>query len=315
MNESNHTSSHWERQTIQKVLMEHVIEQRRSRRWGIFFKLLLTTAALMLLYYTVFNKDLPQPVMTNQDHTAFIEIYGEIDANQKNNADTFREALKNAFQNKHAKAIILRINSPGGSPVQARMIYDEIKYLRAKYPDTKVYATIEELGTSAAYLVACAADAIYADQTSIVGSIGVRIDSFGFVDAMKKVGVERRLYTAGKYKGALDPFSPRNPTEDGFVDEQLRYVHKAFIQNVREGRGERLKEKDNSDLFTGQFWVGEVALNLGLIDGFGDAYSVARNVVQAENLIDYTPSSNLLDRLANRLGASMASTLKRINFY
>lgn len=307
-------SSHWERQTIQKLLLEHIVEQRRARRWSLFFKFIII--ALIIFFFTVtLNRELPQPVITNQAHTALIDITGEIDASQNNNADTLRDALKIAFENKHVKGIILRINSPGGSPVQARHIYDEVVAFRAKYPNTKVYATIEELGTSAAYLIACAADAIYADQTSIVGSIGVRIDSFGFVDAMQKVGVERRLYTAGKFKGSMDPFLPRNPIEDAFINKQLDYVHQAFIQNVRDGRGDRLKEKENPDIFSGQFWVGEEALPLGLIDGFGDAYSVARNVIKAPNIVDYSPSSNLLDRLANRLGASIVHSLKRANFY
>lgn len=308
-------SAHWERQIIQKVLMEHVIEQRRSRRWGIFFKLIVIIAILFLLYYFFVQNELPQPGITTQDHAAYIEIYGDIDASQQNNADNIRSSLKSAFTTKQVKGIILRINSPGGSPVQARMIFDAIKYYRAKYPDIKVYATIEELGTSAAYLIASAADEVYADKTSIVGSIGVLINSFGFVDAMKKVGVERRLYIAGKYKGALDPFLPRNPVEDAFVEQQLKIVHQAFIDNVKEGRGDRLKVDQNPDLFSGQFWVGEDALNLGLIDGFGDVYSVTRNIIQVDNLVDYTTTSNLLDRLANRLGASFAYMLRRIYIY
>lgn len=307
-------SSHWERQTIQKLLLEHVVEQRRARRWNLFFKILVVMVIAYFLIVTI-NKELPQPVMLNQAHTALIDINGEIDASQQNNADNIRDSLKSAFENKNVKGVIIRINSPGGSPVQSRHIFDEIWAYRLKYPKTKVYATIEEIGTSAAYLVACASDAIYADQTSLVGSIGVKIDSFGFVDAMHKFGVERRLYTAGKFKGSLDPFSPRNPAEDVFITHQLDLVHKAFINNVRQGRGDRLKEAENPDIFSGQFWVGEDALKLGLIDGFGDAYFVAREIIKAPNLVDYSPSSTIFDRLANRLGASVAQSLRRANFY
>lgn len=304
-------STHWERHTIQKILLEHIVEQRRARRWGIFFRLLVV-AAVVLLLFTTLHKDLPQPVISSA-HTAIIDISGEIDAEQNNNADSIRTSLKAAFENKHARGVILRINSPGGSPVQARQIYNHIMYFREKYPNTKIYSVIEELGTSAAYLIACATDEIYADQTSLVGSIGVRIDSFGFVDAMHKVGVERRLYTAGKFKGALDPFLPRNPVEDAFIDNQLKIVHQAFIENVRQGRGSRLKE--TPDIFSGQFWVGEQALELGLIDGYGDAYGVARQIIHAPEIVDYSPTSNLLDRLANRLGASVTQFIKKVRVY
>lgn len=303
-------SSHWERQTIQKILMEHIYEQRRSRRWGIFFKICVLVIVLGFLY-ALLSSELPQPSLTSTPHTAFIDIYGEINGSegQSNLADDVRSSLKSAFENKQAKGIILRINSPGGSPVPARAIYNDIFAFRDKYPNKKVYAVIEDMGTSAAYLIASAADAIYADQTSLVGSIGVKIDSFGFVDAMKKFGVERRLYIAGKYKGALDPFLPRNPVEDAFVDRQLQLVHESFIDNVKQGRGDRLKVNENPDLFTGQFWVGDDALNLGLIDGFGDAYYVAAEIVKAPEMVDYTPTTTILDRLANRLGASFGTAL------
>lgn len=303
-------SSHWERQTIQKILMEHVHEQRRARRWSLFFKIAILVIILGFFFMTI-QSELPQSSSLTKPHTAFVSIYGEIQGSeaQSNQADDIRDSLKTAFENKQVKGIILRINSPGGSPVPAREIYNDIFAFRDKYPDTKVYAVIEDMGTSAAYLIASAADAIYADQTSLIGSIGVKIDSFGFVDAMQKVGVERRLYTAGKFKGALDPFSPRNPEEDAFVNRQLQIVHQAFIDNVKQGRGDRLKDKENPDLFSGQFWVGEDALNMGLIDGFGDAYYVAAEVIKAPEMIDYSPTSTIFDRLANRLGASMGTAI------
>lgn len=307
-------TSHWERQTLQKILLEHLYEQRRARRWGIFFKITFIIFVILFLLYAagILTKDVTQPVIAT-DHTALIDITGEIsEDNTAASSDQVRASLKSAFENKHAKAVILRINSPGGNPVQARHIYDHINYFKKKYQNTKVYAVIEDTGTSAAYLIACAADAIYCDKTSIVGSIGVKIDSFGFVDAMQKLGIERRLYTAGKFKGALDQFSPRNPEEDAFVESQLAMVHRAFIDNVRQGRGDRLKE--TSDMFSGQFWTGEDALNLGLVDGFADAYQVAREIVKVDELVDYSPASTLLDRLANKLGAAVTETFMKIRW-
>lgn len=315
MFEQTHSSStHWERQTIQKVLLEHIQEQRRARRWSIFFKLLYLVLFVFILLWLVtgaFDKERVTPVL-NKDHTALIDIRGEIAAEEEASADNIRSALKTAFENKHVKGVVLRINSPGGSPVQARQVFDEITAHRSKSPDIKVYAAIEELGTSAAYLMAAACDGIYADKTSLVGSIGVRIDSFGFVDAIQKVGVERRLYTAGRHKGFLDPFLPRNPDDEAFIKEQLVQVHQIFINNVRQGRGNRLKE--SPDIFSGLFWNGEDALKLGLIDGYGDAQYVAREIVKSEELIDYTPSTSLIDRFANRIGASVTKTVLNLGF-
>lgn len=305
---SNTNNNQWERQTIQKVLLEHIREQKRARRWGIFFKLMFFVFAIFLisiLYTSSQTKDIPQP-LTSKAHTALINVRGEIAEEQDASAENIRAALKAAFDNKHVKAVVLRINSPGGTPVQSRQIFDDIMRYKAKYPGVKIYAAIEEMGTSAAYLVASAADEIYADKTSLVGSIGVRLDSFGFVDAIHKIGVERRLYSAGKHKGLLDPFLPRNPEDDAFIDEQLKIVHQAFIENVRQGRGDRLKE--TPDIFSGLFWTGEQALKLGLIDAYGDASYIAREIVKAD-LVDYTPSTGFLDRLANRIGASAAKTL------
>lgn len=307
-NNATGTGSHWERQTIQKVLLEHIREQRRARRWGIFFKLIfvaLAIAFVSLLYTGGQAKDIPQP-LTSKAHTALINVRGEIMEEQDASAENIRAALKAAFDNKHIKAVVLRINSPGGSPVQSRQIFDDIMRYKAKFPGVKIYAAIEEMGTSAAYLIAAAADEIYADKTSLVGSIGVRLDSFGFVDAIHKIGVERRLYAAGKHKGILDPFLPSNPEDTAFINEQLRIVHEAFIENVRQGRGARLKE--TPDIFSGLFWTGEQALQLGLIDAYGDASYIAREIVKAD-LVDYTPSSGFLDRLANRIGASAAKTI------
>lgn len=293
----------WERQTVQKILLEHISEQRRARRWSIFFRLVIVFLIIAVLLYSVMTKDISQPTMLTKSHTAIIDIKGEIGAEHNASVDNIRSALNSAFKNKHVKGVILRINSPGGSPVQARQVFDLVRSLKEEHSAIPVYATIEDLGTSAAYLIACAAEAIYADKTSLVGSIGARIDSFGFVGAMEKVGVERRLYTAGSHKGILDPFSPATPSDVQFIEKQLDIVHQAFIQNVKEGRGDRLHE--TPEIFSGLFWCGEEALGLGLIDGYGDAYSVAKNIVKAEEVVDYTKSTNLFYRLANELGTSM----------
>jgi len=293
---------HWERRTLQKVLLEHIKEQRRARRWRIFFKLMIIIFIAFLLY-NWFHKDLPQPISSSKDHTALINIKGEIDSEKEASAENIRDALHSAFKNKHVKGIVLRVNSPGGSPVQARQIFEEIRSLRTQHPHVKIYAAIEDLGASAAYLISVAADAIYADKTSLVGSIGVRMDSFGFVEVMKKVGIERRLYTAGKHKAFLDPYLPSKPDEVDFIERQLGKVHEVFINNVREGRGTRLHE--TPEIFSGYFWCGEDALALGLIDGYGDAHYIAKEIIHAPDMVDYTPGVNLLDKIANRLGASI----------
>lgn len=299
-------NTQWERQTIQTVLLEHITEQRRARRWGIFFKFAIF-AFIIIILLASFKKDLSQPVMMTKDHTALIDIKGEIGADQNASADNIRTALRSAFNNNHVKGIVLRINSPGGSPVQARQVFDEIQALKTEHPDIRIYAAIEDLGTSAGYLIATAAEAIYSDKTSLVGSIGVRLESFGFVDVMHKVGVERRSYVAGNHKDMLDPFLPRNPADERFIQKQLQTVHEAFIQNVKEGRGDRLHE--TPDLYSGLFWCGEEALALGLIDAYGDAYYVAKHIVKAEEVVDYTTGTNLFDRLAHRLGTSMGQVL------
>lgn len=297
---------HWERKTVEKVLLEHIKEHRRARRWGIFFKLVVV-GVFGYAAFKVFNRDIPQATSLAQPHTAVIDIQGEISANEVANADDLRDSLKSAFENKQVKGVILRINSPGGSPVQSRQIYSEIRALRLKYPDIKLYAAIEDMGASAAYLIASAADAIYADKTSLVGSIGVRLDSFGFVDAMNKIGVERRLYVAGKNKGMLDPYLPRDAEQEAFINQQLEKVHQAFIDNVKEGRGERLRI--TPEIFSGLFWSGSEALDLGLIDGLGDAQYIAKEIVKIEHLIDYTPRVSLIDKLAHKLGASLGAKL------
>ena len=241
------------------------------------------------------------------EHTALVELEGVIALEGDTDADRVVKGLREAFEAEQARGIILRINSPGGSPVQAGYINDEIQRLRAKHPGKPLYAVITDICASGGYYVAVAADRIYADKASIVGSIGVLMDGFGFVEAMKKVGVERRLITAGKFKGMLDPFSPLNPVVRGHAEEILEQVHDQFIDVVKSGRGERLV--DNDDLFSGLFWTGEEAKKLGLVDELGSAGYVAREVIGVEEIVDYTPSHSLLDRFAERIGVAIARTV------
>jgi protease-4 len=212
--------------------------------------------------------------------------------------------LRNAFEDKNTVGVILRINSPGGSPVQSGYINDEIKRLREKYPDIPFYAVISDIGASGAYYIAVAADKIYADKASIIGSIGVRMDSFGFVDAMRTIGVERRLLTAGEHKALLDPFSPEDPVAIEHIQEMLDQIHQQFVAVVKEGRGDRLKE--NPELFSGLIWTGEEAVQLGLVDELGSASYVAREVIKEDNLVDFTKKEDVWKRLSDRLGAGVA---------
>lgn len=295
---------------IEKLVMSLQSEQRKSRRWGIFFKVLTFVYLFALLFM------LKAPMEGGLDaavgaHTALIEIRGPIAADEEANADSVVGALRDAFEAPDAKAVVLRINSPGGSPVQAGYINDEIERLREVHPDKKVYAVISDIGASGAYYIAVAADEIYADKASLVGSIGVVAGGFGFTGLMDKVGVDRRLYTSGEHKAFLDPFSPEEPEEVKFWSEVLGNTHQQFIEQVREGRGERLKEKDG--LFSGLVWTGEQALDLGLIDGLGSASYVAREIVGEEDLVDYSqrpsPFKQLIDELGVSVGSGVADAL------
>ena len=299
------SGENWERDVLNRLAFATLNEQRRARRWSILFRAL---AAVYILFITfMMFSDFKKAPIAGGKHTALIDVKGVISADSEASADSIASALRAAFKNKNTQGIILRINSPGGSPVQANYVYQEIKRLRAKYTHIKLYAVIEDVCASGGYFIAAAADEIYADKASIVGSIGVLMNGFGFVDAMKKLGVERRLLTAGEHKGVLDPFSPLNKKEVSHVQGMLDGVHQQFIDVVKEGRGDRLK--DHPDLFTGLFWNGEEGLELGLVDGFGSSGFVAREIIGEEKIVDYTPRVNYLDRFADRLGASIASFL------
>ncbi|MBU6954344.1 signal peptide peptidase SppA [Hahella sp. HN01] len=288
---------------IEKMVMSSLNEQRKARRWGIFFK------SLTFLYLFFIVIALSPGVGKNvaartEPHTAVIEVNGVIAATEEANADAIVSALRDAFEEETAKAVILRINSPGGSPVQAGYVYDEIGRLKSEHPDKKVYAVIMDIGASGAYYIAAAADEIYADKASLVGSIGVTASGFGFVDAMDKLGVERRIFTAGEHKSFLDPFVPVKEDERELWQGVLNTTHKQFIEQVEKGRGDRI-HKDNPLLYSGMIWSGEQALGLGLIDGLGSSGYVAREVVKAEKLINYTPKRNPFDELLGKLGVSV----------
>ena len=296
---------------IEKTMLASVQEQRRARRWGIFFKLL--TFAYLILMLVLFTPLLSlgkkRAVTESGAHTALIELKGVIADDEKASADNVVTALRKAFDDSNTRGVVLRINSPGGSPVQSGYIYDEIKRLRGLHPDIKLYAVIADLGASGAYYVASAADAIYADKASLVGSIGVTAASFGFVGTMEKLGVERRVYTSGEHKAFLDPFQPQKPEETRFWQQVLDTTHQQFIDSVKKGRGDRLKVEGHPELFSGLVWSGEQALSLGLIDGFGSASYVARDVIKEERLVDFTQEESPFDRFAKRLGASVAERL------
>ena len=287
-------------QTVDRLAKQLVRERRQDRRWRIFFRLAWLGLVLGVLWLALGDRGVPSA--PHGPHTALVELRGEIAADTTASAEQMVAGLRSAFEDKNARAVVVRINSPGGSPVQAGIINDEIVRLK-KLHQKKVYAVVEEVCASGAYYVAVAADEIFVDKASIVGSIGVLMDGFGVTGLMDKLGVERRLITAGDNKGMLDPFSPKNPKHVAFAQATIDQVHQQFIAVVREGRGSRLKE--TPETFSGLFWNGDQAVALGLVDKLGNLDYVAREVVKAETVIDYTPRENVAERLAKRFGAAM----------
>jgi len=297
----------WERQTIEKLAFAALKEQRSSRRWGIFFKL-MTFAYITLLIIALIDFPLPgKRAATAEKHTALVELQGVIESGGNNSADHITSALASAFKDEHSAGVILRINSPGGSPVQSGIVYDEIKRLRAKYPDKPLHVVVEDLCASGGYYIAASADKIFVDKASLVGSIGVLMDGFGFTGTMEKLGVERRVYTAGENKAFMDPFSPTNEKHREFTQAMLGEIHQQFIEVVKKGRGKRLKE--TPEIFSGLMWTGAKSVEMGLADALGTVDSVARDVIKAETIIDYTERENVAERLAKRFGATMAGVL------
>lgn len=303
--------SNWERETLEKLVLAQVTEQRRARRWGIFFKLLVFIYLFAILLL-IRGPDLGLADLFDRDkepteHVAVIDIEGLIASATTANAEDINKTLRKAFEDDDTKAVMLRINSGGGSPVQAGMIHDEIRRLRSLHEDIPVYAVISDVGASGAYYIAVAADEIYADKGSIVGSIGVRLDSFGLVGLMERWGIERRLFTAGEKKGFLDPFLPLQEEEVEHVKGVIDQIHDQFINVVRAGRGGRLQ--DNGELFSGLVWTGSDSVELGLIDGLGDDRTVARDVIGIERMVVFEPKRTALQLLLDDLGVAIGSRI------
>ena len=295
----------WERELLEKIAMTTLQEQKAKRRWGIFFKLAALAYFVAVLVLVVDWEGTEK--LAESKHTALVSLRGTIDAGGESSADKINGALQSAFEDKGTAGVILRINSPGGSPVQSGIVNDEIRRLRAKHPDIPLYVVVEDICASGGYYVAAAADKIFVNKASIVGSIGVLMDGFGFTGAMDKFGVERRLLTAGQNKGFLDPFSPQDQKQKEHAQVLLGEIHRQFIEVVREGRGTRLKE--TPDMFSGLMWTGSQSVAMGLADGFGTVDTVARDVIKAETVLDYSVKENIAERFVRRFGAEMAETL------
>ena len=291
----------WERDLLHDVLTASLKEQRSARRWKIFFRFFWTF--LILGYFLfLFSMRAGTQAEVSERHVAVVDVKGAIAADEQASAQAINEALRSAFRNKSSVAVVLRINSPGGSPVQAEMVYDEIRRLRALH-NKPVYAVVEDAGASAAYYIAAAADEVYVSRSSIVGSIGVLTNQFGFVGLMDKLGIERRLITSGGHKGMMDPFSPMRVEDQAFVENMLNRVHEQFIDAVKTGRGERLKIDE--DTFSGLFWIGQEAIDRGLADGLGTVDQVARDHLGVDRLVNYSPQKSFAERLARQLGAGV----------
>ncbi|MEQ1620758.1 MAG: signal peptide peptidase SppA [Methylococcales bacterium] len=310
-NQSNNAdvkrSPGWERELVEKLAFAAITEQTRTRRWGIFFKglfFLYLLALLGLTAYPNFKDDFS--VEGTKNHTAVVDVVGPIAEDKQANAVNIIESLRNAVKDKHTKGIILHANSPGGSPVQSSYVYDEIRKIKKDHPDLPIIAVVSDVCASGCYFIAAASDKIIVNPSSLVGSIGVLMDGFGFVDVMQKVGVDRRLMTAGAHKAMLDPFSPPKEDEKQYMQGLLDQVHQQFITAVKNGRGDRLK--DTPDLFSGLVWTGEEGVKLGIVDGFGTQDYVAKELIGAEELVDFTQQEHMLDRLAGRLGASFGQS-------
>jgi protease-4 len=302
------SDANWQRDVIAKLASDALAEQKRARRWGIAFKI-LTFGYLFILLFVGLGWLGGSEAISTGDHTAVVDLNGVIAADSRANAVDVIAGLTRAFEADGVKAVVLRINSPGGSPVQAASINDEIRRLRKLHPDKPLYAVVEDICASGGYYVAVAADEIFVAKASLVGSIGVLMDGFGFTGTMEKLGVERRLLTAGSNKGFLDPFSPLDATQRGYAQTMLGDIHGQFIEAVRLGRGERLKENDET--FSGLVWTGERSIDLGLADALGSVAYVAREIVKAETIVNYSLRENIVERVARRFGATLGESLVR----
>ncbi len=298
----------WEREVLEKTLLASVNEQRKARIWGAVFK------GALLIYLIVVALMAYRPASgffghgASKTHTAVIDVAGQIMEGKPSDAENLIEGLRNAVKDNGTKGIVLRMNSPGGSPVQAAYVYEEIRRIKKEKPNLPLYAVVSDICASGCYYIAAAADKIFVHQASVIGSIGVIMGGFGFVDSMQKIGVERRLLTAGEHKALLDPFSPEKPEEKQHLQGVIDTVHRQFIEAVKQGRGGRLK--DDPSLFSGLIWTGEDSIKLGLSDAVGNARSVAKDVIGAEETVNFTPTERLIDRITHRLGASLAAELQ-----
>ena len=299
--------SGWEREVIEKLALASITEQTRARRWSVFFKSLMFAyliAVFGVAMYPTIKQDMGGD---SKDHTAVVDVVGVIAEDKDANAASIIESLRDAVKDKHTKGIILHSNSPGGSPVQSAYVYEEIRKIKKEHPDLPVYAVVSDICASGCYYIASASDKIFVNQSSLIGSIGVLMDGFGFVDIMQKLGVERRLLTAGAHKAMLDPFSPPKEDETKYMQGLLDQVHQQFIGAVKAGRGERLKE--TPEMFSGLVWTGEAGVKLGVADGFGNDDYVAKDIIGAEKLVDFTQQGRLLDKIVGKLGASFGQAI------
>lgn len=303
MTDETQNNISWERSIIEKALMAQVKEQTAQRRWKIFFRIAIFALIVGMIVIS-FKNGKPRPIL--KEHFAFVDLEGVVGEQNGIKADEVATALRHAFDAEKSVGIIMRINSPGGSPVESAYIYDEIKRLRKVHPDKKLYAVISDIGASGGYYIASAADQIYANPSSIVGSIGVIMMNIGFVEAAQKLGIEQRTMSAGDNKAFLDPLSPVDEKQKAFAQKLLDNVHQHFIKAVKEGRGDRLKA--NPEIFSGLFWTGDQAMELGLVDGMGSVGYVAREVLGTEEMVDYTISTNLFEKLASRFGTSVGQS-------
>ena len=299
--------SGWERDVIEKLALASITEQTRARRWSVFFKSLMflyLIAVFGVAMYPTIKKDMGGD---SKDHTAVIDVVGIIAEDKDANAANIIESLRDAVKDKHTKGIILHSNSPGGSPVQSAYVYEEIRKIKKEHPKLPVYAVVSDICASGCYYIASASDKIFVNQSSLIGSIGVLMDGFGYVDIMQKLGIERRLLTAGAHKAMLDPFSPPKAEDNQYMQGLLDQVHQQFIGAVKAGRGDRLKE--TPDMFSGLVWTGEAGVKLGVADSFGNDDYVAKDVIGAETLVDFTHQGRLIDKLAGKLGASFGQAI------
>ncbi len=311
--ENKNTQSHssktpsWEREILEKVALAAVVEQRRGRRWNNFFKSLMFIYLLGIVAMALYPKFEQGFTGSSQSHVAVIDILGVIADNEEANAEDIISGLRNAVKDSQTKGIILNINSPGGSPVQSAYIYDEIRRIKEAHPDLPIHTVVGDICASGGYYIASASDKIFVNPASMIGSIGVIMNGFGFVGILEKLGVERRLLTAGTHKAMLDPFSPSNAVETQHMQTLLDEVHQQFIEAVRRGRGKRLIETE--DTFSGLIWTGEKGVKLGLADGFGTIDSVAKDEIGTKRKVNFTPQKKLLDEIMGELGTSFSHTI------